>query len=778
FPDYDETNMVPVATEAIYYIDDVEQSTSSGGGDTTPPVITLNGAATINLTVGDAFTDPGATAMDNVDGDISGNIIIGGDVVDVNTVGSYVITYNVSDAAGNAAAQVTRTVNVAAAGLFPIDFEDGFAFSGTFDNGANGLNADNPNPSGINTSAKVYQFNKVVNSAWYSGMFNIFTQDIDANAGNVFKFKIWSPNAGINIRFQLEKEGNQGPIPTYNIDQTLNTANQWVEMTFDFSATAIDLADGYDKIVIFPDYDETNMVPVATEAIYYIDDVEQSTSSGGGDTTPPVITLNGAATINLTVGDAFTDPGATAMDNVDGDISGNIIIGGDVVDVNTVGSYVITYNVSDAAGNAAAQVTRTVNVAAAGLFPIDFEDGFAFSGTFDNGANGLNADNPNPSGINTSAKVYQFNKVVNSAWYSGMFNIFTQDIDANAGNVFKFKIWSPNAGINIRFQLEKEGNQGPIPTYNIDQTLNTANQWVEMTFDFSATAIDLADGYDKIVIFPDYDETNMVPVATEAIYYIDDVEQSNGSGGGDTTPPVITLNGAATINLTVGDAFTDPGATAMDNVDGDISANIVVGGDVVDVNTVGSYVITYNVSDAAGNAAAQVTRTVNVSAASSALFPIDFEDGSTLSGTFDNGATGLNADNPNPSGINTSAKVYQFNKVVGSAWYSGAFNIFTQDIDPAGGNIFKVKVWSPNAGINFRFQLEKEGNQGPIVTYNVDQTLNTANQWVELTFDFSTTGLNLADGYDKIVIFPDYDETNMVPVATEAIYYFDDITQE
>lgn len=44
----------------------------------------------------------------------------------------------------------------------------------------------------------------------------------------------------------------------------------------------------------------------------------------------------------------------------------------------------------------------------------------------------------------------------------------------------------------------------------------------------------------------------------------------------DTTPPVITLNGSSTVNLLVGDSYTDAGATASDNVDGDITANIVV----------------------------------------------------------------------------------------------------------------------------------------------------------------------------------------------------------
>ena len=76
--------------------------------------------------------------------------------------------------------------------------------------------------------------------------------------------------------------------------------------------------------------------------------------------------------------------------------------------------------------------------------------------------------------------------------------------------------------------------------------------------------------------------------------------------------PIITLSGSATINLNQGDVFNDAGAIASDDVDGDISANIIVGGDSVDTATAGSYIVTYNVSDAAGNLATQVTRTINV----------------------------------------------------------------------------------------------------------------------------------------------------------------------
>ena len=185
--------------------------------DTVAPVITLAGSATINVVVGGTFTDPGVTASDNVDGDISSSVVVAGDAVNTNTAGTYIITYNVSDAAGNAATQVTRTVVVAV------------------------------------------------------------------------------------------------------------------------------------------------------------------------DTVKPVISLNGGSTINVALGGTFTDPGATATDNVDGNISSGIVVGGNTVNVNTAGSYVITYNVTDAAGNAATQVTRTVIVSAGGGGGTGGGDNLAVNGDFETG---------------------------------------------------------------------------------------------------------------------------------------------------------------------------------------------------------------------------------------------------------------------------------------------------------------------------------------------------------------------------------------------------------
>lgn len=87
--------------------------------DKKAPVLTLVGSNPLNLTVGASFTDPGATALDNEDGDITNKIVVSGDTVNPNSVGTYIIRYNVSDSAGNAATEVTRTVNILPLPLIP-----------------------------------------------------------------------------------------------------------------------------------------------------------------------------------------------------------------------------------------------------------------------------------------------------------------------------------------------------------------------------------------------------------------------------------------------------------------------------------------------------------------------------------------------------------------------------------------------------------------------------------------------------------------------------------
>ena len=82
----------------------------------------------------------------------------------------------------------------------------------------------------------------------------------------------------------------------------------------------------------------------------------------------------------------------------------------------------------------------------------------------------------------------------------------------------------------------------------------------------------------------------------------------------DTTNPVLTLLGDANMSQAKDSAWVDPGATASDSLDGNLTSSITITG-TVDVNTTGVYTLTYSISDGASNEA-NATRVVNVGQAS------------------------------------------------------------------------------------------------------------------------------------------------------------------
>ncbi len=77
--------------------------------DTTPPVVTMMGEAFIEIELGETFTDPGVTVIDNHDSEPS---LLTDSNVNLSALGSYVITYVAIDASGNQSEPLTRSVVV------------------------------------------------------------------------------------------------------------------------------------------------------------------------------------------------------------------------------------------------------------------------------------------------------------------------------------------------------------------------------------------------------------------------------------------------------------------------------------------------------------------------------------------------------------------------------------------------------------------------------------------------------------------------------------------
>ena len=79
-------------------------------GDVTAPVLELIGDSTVKMLSDSTYTEKGAKAVDNVEGDITGRIVVTGEV-NTSIQGEYILTYRITDLAGNTSA-LTRKVIV------------------------------------------------------------------------------------------------------------------------------------------------------------------------------------------------------------------------------------------------------------------------------------------------------------------------------------------------------------------------------------------------------------------------------------------------------------------------------------------------------------------------------------------------------------------------------------------------------------------------------------------------------------------------------------------
>jgi hypothetical protein len=132
------------------------------------------------------------------------------------------------------------------------------------------------------------------------------------------------------------------------------------------NATTINTASATTYTITYKATDAAGNVGTAIRSVI-VGNPDGSTSSSQAaststDTIAPVVTLTGAAAMQLTVGDTFTDSGATATDDTDGDLTSKIIVTG-AVNTATVGSYTLTYTATDKAGNIGT-VSRLITILA------------------------------------------------------------------------------------------------------------------------------------------------------------------------------------------------------------------------------------------------------------------------------------------------------------------------------------------------------------------------------------------------------------------------------
>lgn len=132
------------------------------------PVITLDKTSESILTT-DPLVDPIYTATDATDGDITGSVVIGGDSLSDNTVGTKVVTYNVTNSGAVAAFErtFTRTISAGTIPLQNVVFE--FSEGGTSVGKQNNFTLINTPSNSTDITGSVLSSNDLVATATVSG---------------------------------------------------------------------------------------------------------------------------------------------------------------------------------------------------------------------------------------------------------------------------------------------------------------------------------------------------------------------------------------------------------------------------------------------------------------------------------------------------------------------------------------------------------------------------------------------------------------------------------
>jgi len=592
-----------------YSFDDLSVVVSSND-----PVITLNGDSTINLNLGETFIDPGATAMDDKDGDLTGFINVSNSEVDTNVLGVHQITYTVSDYEGYSTS-VNRRV-VVSDGNYNFNLEARVSASAddaeenTFGHvllTSSDLNlvVDQLSQTvGIRFSDLSIPTNAIITKAYIQFQadetdFRLDTElnivaektdnaisfsDTDVNISARSKTNAsvsWAPPTWKNIG---DKGEDQRTSELSEIVQEIVSKTDWDSgnaMAFIFTGTGRRVAESYDG--------DSTAAPLLY--IEYTMDVH---------TIAPVLSLIGANSITLNLGETFSDPGATALDETDGDLTADITTVSDV-DTSVAATYTVTYSVSDSDGNSAS-LSRTVIVRdntvppvlkLNGVDPINFIRGGTFT---DPGATAWDdLDGDLTASIETDSNV---NPIL-AGTYQVTYSII--DSDGNTASVVRTVIVGKNIIAPVLTLLggdpinlnrgETFTDPGAIASDDLDGDLTT---FIETT---SYVIPNIAGAYKVSYWVSDLDG-NIATLSRTVIVH------------DNTVSPALTLLGANPIKLNRGDTFTDPGATAWDALDGNLTTSIESDSNV-NTTLTGTYQVTYSVSDLDGNTTS-VDRTVIV----------------------------------------------------------------------------------------------------------------------------------------------------------------------
>ncbi len=601
---------------------------------------------------------------------------------------------------------------------------------------------DNPDPSGINTSARVGEYTD--REGAFHAMVIAYENDIDLTERNIVKIKVWAPVTG---RLLVKFEG--GNSPAIERDAQVTEIETWVEYSIDFSDQAgashrrlvfffnagVADADGdiyyIDDIMLVPvpprealeDFEPEPKLfwePVAggvfNGAIDNPDKSGVNTSDRVGSFTKGASRFGGLSAfvgaIDLTEDPQFdlqvwAPAGAASFTmQLSSPTEGLKSVKRDIPETQAWVQLSFNFEDFDAIPDfesirlifdedLEAQSTWFFDNLTQGGATVDPCEGVMPISTivddFDCQRNVLTTtaalrviNNPDPRGINPNPldKVGEYTDPIGQAFAALVYNYGAAGINLSTFNQLSVKIWSPKA-VPMGYKLEG----GSSPAVEIVENITVTEQWVEYVIDFSDQA---EANHQRLVFFFNFGVNN--PDAD--VYYIDDIQWKRSpftSCIADFETPETSLTGWRYF------------------------ANGSLEGNQIQI-----------------------------------------------------------IDNPDKSGVNPSDRVAVFEEAADGLNFAGAFADPSAPILLGASRTMRMKVWSPVA---HSFVMKLERPIAPALNSgDVRAEYTTPGVWQELTWDFSKTqgGADIAVGsmYERITLIPDIDN---VP-DMDRLHYFDDIT--
>lgn len=390
------------------------------------------------------------------------------------------------------------------------------------------------------------------------------------------------------------------------------------------------------------------------------------------DESGPTIILTNGENVKVEQCIPWVDPGFKALDDVDGNLSKNVVITG-TVDPSKVGTYKLTYTVSDA-GNNMATITRTVEVFADTTRPelnitgnmIDtievFETYKDLGVTFSDACSGISGTLTKSSNLDT-AKVGEYtitysisDKENNMATTSRTVYVLDRTLpELNFSDTITISVYSEydesdiivtdNYDANITYVREGGVDVTKLGTYKlsystIDSEGNgpvTKDRYVvvaditapELVFAYDTIDVavgnkitlpkpSISDNYDdkpKIITIGAYDHTI---IGNYTINYYGEDAYGNKSNQialvvsvFDAVAPEISLIGDSLIEKCRWDDYIDEGHTVTDNYNDETDITVTTSGNYTNSTSAGSYSIIYTATDKSKNKSIAV-RYINV----------------------------------------------------------------------------------------------------------------------------------------------------------------------